>query len=96
MSRRNGPDPALHTLLGPGGRDALNRATRALEEHVSNPRLAPLRLAGWTARGWSFRFELPAHGRALVVHVPHDGGPTEVGTADGGPDPLAPGGPQIS
>lgn len=85
----NGPDGALAGLLGPVGAAALGEATRALAR-TTDAGSAALRVAGWTAADWAFRFELPGAGHHVVVHVPHDGGPATVREAGPGPDPLAP------
>lgn len=78
-------------LLGPTGAAALDEARRALA-HVTGQRArATLRVAGWTAAGWAFRFELVDGGRHIVVHVPHDGSPAAVREAGPGSDPLTPG-----
>ena len=81
---------ALTGLLGPVGSAALEQATRALA-HATDTGSAALRVAGWTAADWAFRFELPNNPRHVVVHVPHDGAPVVVRDAGPGPDPLAPG-----
>jgi hypothetical protein len=80
---------ALGGLLGPAGAAALEEATRALAR-TTDAGSATLRVAGWTAADWAFRFELPGAGHHIVVHVPHDGGPVTVRQAGSGPDPLAP------
>ena len=80
---------ALIGLLGPVGTAALESATQALGE-TTGAGSATLRVAGWTAADWAFRFELPGVVHHIVVHVPHDGGPTVVREAGPGPDPLAP------
>jgi hypothetical protein len=80
---------ALGGLLGPVGAAALGEATRALAR-TTDAGSAALRVAGWTAADWAFRFELPGLGHHIVVHVPHDGGPVTVRQAGSGPDPLAP------
>jgi hypothetical protein len=83
------PGASLTGLLGPAGAAALTEATRALAR-TAEVGSATLRVAGWTAADWAFRFELPGGGRHLVVHVPHDGGPPVVREAGTGPGPLAP------
>lgn len=87
-------DPAgrgsLAGMLGPVGAAALEQATRALAQ-TTDTTTAALRVAGWTAADWAFRFELPNTARHVVVHVPHDGAPVVVRDAGPGPDPLAPG-----
>lgn len=80
---------ALLGLLGPVGTAALESATQALSE-TTGAGSATLRVAGWTTADWAFRFELPGVMHHIVVHVPHDGGPTVVRDAGPGPDPLAP------
>ncbi|WP_217915244.1 hypothetical protein [Miltoncostaea marina] len=80
---------ALEGLLGPVGAAALGQATRALAR-ATDAGSASLRVAGWTAEDWAFRFELPGAGRHVVVHVPHDGGPVTLREAGSGPGPLAP------
>jgi hypothetical protein len=80
---------ALGGLLGPAGAAAFGEATRALAR-TTDAGSAALRVAGWTAADWAFRFELPGVGHHIVVHVPHDGGPVTVREAGSGPDPLAP------
>lgn len=81
---------ALVGLLGPVGSAALQQATHALAQ-TADTTMAALRVAGWTATDWAFRFELPNIERHVVVHVPHDGAPIIVRDAGLGPDPLAPG-----
>ena len=81
---------ALAGLLGPVGAAALSEATRALAR-TTDAASASLRVAGWTAQDWAFRFELPSRSRHVVVHVPHDGSPPQVRDAGAGPDPLTPG-----
>ncbi|MGD9694114.1 MAG: hypothetical protein AB7V42_00450 [Thermoleophilia bacterium] len=78
-------------VLGPLGRAALAEAVQAVSG-VEGGGVAKLRVAGWTAPGWAFRFELPGDDRRLVVvQVPHDGGPATVREQGLGPDdPLAP------
>ncbi len=88
MSEETSPN-ALSGLLGPVGAAALGEATRALAR-TTDAGSAALRVAGWTASDWAFRFELPGVGHHIVVHVPHDGGPVTVREAGPGPDPLAP------
>lgn len=83
----------LTALLGPRGAAALVRARRVLAEATADTGTAPLQLAGWTVDDWTFRFNLPAHGRAVVVSIPHDGGPCTVVDAGGDPDPFSPGEP---
>ena len=80
---------ALIGLLGPVGTAALESATQALGE-TTGAGSATLRVAGWTAADWAFRFELPGIAHHIVVHVPHDGGAAVVRNAGPGPDPLAP------
>jgi hypothetical protein len=82
----------LAGLLGPVGAAALGEARRALARADGARGPATLRVAGWTAADWSFRFELAGSERHVVVHVPHDGGPVAVREAGTGPDPLVPGG----
>lgn len=82
----------LTTLLGPRGAAALMRARRVLAEATADTGGAALQLAGWTVDDWTFRFALPAHGRAVVVSIPHDGGPCTVVDAGADPEPLPPGG----
>ena len=89
MSSEGSPN-ALGDLLGPVGAAALGEATRALAR-TTDAGSAALRVAGWTAADWAFRFELPGVGHHIVVHVPHDGGAVTVRQAGPGPDPLAPG-----
>ncbi len=81
---------ALGGLLGPAGAAALGEASRALARST-DAATAALRVAGWTASGWAFRFELPSIAGHVVVNVPHDGGPVTVREAGPGNDPLAPG-----
>lgn len=83
------PDNGLGGLLGPVGAAALGEATRVLAR-TTDAGSAALRVAGWTASDWAFRFELPGVGNHVVVHVPHDGGPVTVREAGPGPDPMAP------
>ena len=88
MSEEASPG-ALSGLLGPVGAAALGEASRALAR-TTDASSAALRVAGWTASDWAFRFELPDVDHHIVVHVPHDGGPVTVREAGPGPDPLAP------
>lgn len=81
---------SLGSLLGPAGAAALTQATRALAETAGSD--AALRVAGWTADDWAFRFEVAGRTRHVVVHVPHDGAPVVLREAGPGPDPLSPGG----
>lgn len=77
-------------VLGPLGRAALAEAVQAVSQ-LEGGDTATLRVAGWTASDWAFRFELPGDGRRLVVQVPHDGGAATVREQGLGPDdPLAP------
>lgn len=85
-------DPAASGLLGPDGAAALGEAVRTLADSGVGPGPATLRVAGWTALDWAFRFQLPEDGRQVVVHVPHDGRPPVIREAGRGPDPLTPGG----
>ena len=85
----DGGAAALIGLLGPVGAAALESATQALSE-TTGAGSATLRVAGWTAADWAFRFELPGMEHHVVVQVPHDGGPAVVRSAGTGPDPLAP------
>ena len=88
-----GERTSLSGLLGPMGSAALEQATQALAQ-TTDTSSAALRVAGWTAADWAFRFELPNTARHVVVHVPHDGAPVVVRDAGPGPDPLAPGEPR--
>lgn len=91
MSPRDG-DAVLAGLLGPIGTAALGEALRALARALDGIEAASLRVAGWTAESWWFRFELTDDERQLIVHVPHDGRPAVVTDPGPGPDPFAPGG----
>lgn len=85
-------DPAAAGLLGPAGASALTEAVRALGESGRGGGTATLRVAGWTADDWAFRFQLHDDDSQVVVHVPHDGRPPVIREVTGGPDPLTPGG----